>query len=649
VINMINQNAPLLEALAVYKNKPALVKEITHDKITIAIYGGENIKVREKDIEIIHPGPVKNFNEIKEIGGNANLQETWELLLADEGAVSLKELAELAFGEYSPASAWAAYCLLLDGLYFTGTITAIRPRKQSEVEADKKKREEKSAANNERELFLERMRKRSPQQEDRRFIQDIEALALGKSAKSRTMKEIGLGETPEEAHALLLECGFWTTQDNPHPVRFGVSLQPAECKPEVPPQEDRINLTHLAAYAIDSPWSNDPDDAVSIELEPQPSPTGVEPEVRGSPLEEGRQTLYVHVADPASSIRMDSPVEKEARDRGATLYIPEGSIRMLADEALPLFALGLAETSPALTFKMTLNSTGEIEKTEIFPSTVKVKRLTYKEADEYINNTHNDTHSDTHSALQSLNALAERNVKRRTALGAINIDMPETHISLKEGQVEIKQITRHKSADMVRECMLLGGEGAGLWALHRNLPVPYIMQETGDLPDETLEGMAGYYQLRRCMRPRVLSTRPGQHSGLGLDTYIQVTSPLRRYTDLLAHLQIRAVLRGEPPLSADEISARMNAGEAAMSAVTQAERASRSHWTMVYLAGKKDSVWDAIALEKKGTRWTAMIPSLALETQVPLRKELSPNDPLKLVLKSVNIPTGEAVFASAAE
>jgi exoribonuclease-2 len=622
---MINENASLLEALAVYKNKPALVKETSSDKITISIFGGDKIKVREKDIEIIHPGPVKNFNDIKE-SGNANLQETWELLLANEGAVSLKELAELAFGEYSPASAWAAYGLLLDGLYFTGNTAAIKPRKQNEVEADKKKREEKSAANNEKELFYERMRKRSPQQEDRRFIQDIEALALGKSAKSRTMKELGLGETPEEAHTLLLECGFWNTQNNPHPARFGVVLQPAECKPEAPLPEERRDLSHLAAYAIDSPWSNDPDDAISIELE------------------NDRQILYVHVADPASSIGADSSIEKEARDRGATLYIPEGSIRMLADDSLPFFALGLAETSPALTFKMTLNNIGEIEKTEIFPSTVKVKRLTYKEADEFLNDTHSETPEAV--ALRALNALAERNVKRRTALGAINIDMPETHISLNGGQVEIELITRYKSADIVRECMLLAGEGAGLWALHRNLPVPYITQETGDLPDEPLDGIAGYYQLRRCMRPRTLSTRPGQHSGLGLDTYIQVTSPLRRYTDLLAHLQIRAVLRGDPPLSADEISSRMNAGEAAMSAVNQAERASRSHWTMVYLADKKDSVWDAIALEKKGNRWAAIIPSLALETQVPLRKELSPNDPLKLVLKSVNIPTGEAVFAS---
>jgi exoribonuclease-2 len=90
----------------------------------------------------------------------------------------------------------------------------------------------------------------------------------------------------------------------------------------------------------------------------------------------------------------------------------------------------------------------------------------------------------------------------------------------------------------------------------------------------------------------------------------------------------------------------MSAGEAATIAVTQAERASRNHWLMVYLSGQKDSVWDAIALEKKGNRWLVIIPALALETQVPLRKAIAPNDPLRLILKSVNIPKGEAIFVA---
>jgi exoribonuclease-2 len=210
--------------------------------------------------------------------------------------------------------------------------------------------------------------------------------------------------------------------------------------------------------------------------------------------------------------------------------------------------------------------------------------------------------------------------------------------------------------------MLLAGEGAALWALGRSLAFPFVGQEAGDIPEELLPGMAGSYQLRRCMRPRTLSVKPSRHWGLGLDTYTQVTSPLRRYTDLLAHIQIRAQLRYEAgqlryeaglprtqaaPLSVDEVSVRLGAGEAAALAVVQAERASRMHWTAVCLADQKDSRWDAVALEKKGNRWAVMIPALALETQLPLASrsaEPAPNDRVSLVLKSVHIPCGEAVF-----
>ena len=118
-------------ALAVYKNKPALIKEKSADKILIQMPDGDQIKVREKDIEIIHPGPVKNFSGIDSANGGTSgaTRDAWELLLADQvDSFSIKDLAELVFEEYSPASAWAAYSLLLDGLYFTGTASAVRSR-----------------------------------------------------------------------------------------------------------------------------------------------------------------------------------------------------------------------------------------------------------------------------------------------------------------------------------------------------------------------------------------------------------------------------------------------------------------------------------------------------------------------------------------
>jgi exoribonuclease-2 len=198
--------------------------------------------------------------------------------------------------------------------------------------------------------------------------------------------------------------------------------------------------------------------------------------------------------------------------------------------------------------------------------------------------------------------------------------------------------------------MLLAGEGAARWASRRQLAFPFVSQETGDLPASPLPGMAGAYQLRRCMRPRAVSVKPGLHWGLGLDQYSQVTSPLRRYLDLLAHQQIRAALQtpayaGRPPLSTDELVLLLGAGEAAYQASIHAERASRSHWTAVYLNGK-DTPWEGVVLEKKGARAVVMIPALGLETQVSLKSGAEPNDMVKLTLVSAKIPEGEVVFSA---
>jgi exoribonuclease-2 len=246
-------------------------------------------------------------------------------------------------------------------------------------------------------------------------------------------------------------------------------------------------------------------------------------------------------------------------------------------------------------------------------------------------------------------------LKRRLAAGAISIDLPEVHITVRDEKISIHPEKNYKSADMVRECMLLAGEGAAFWAGRgpqqrvsgKILPFPYVTQEIGDLPEEPLPGLAGSWQLRRCMRPRSLSAKPGLHQGLGLDAYTQVTSPLRRYTDLLAHQQIRAVLRGEPPLDEDELLQRLMAGEAAASASVQAERASRAHWTAVYLADRIGSQWEAVVLDRKGPKTAVIIPALALETLVSIKDDLEPNAPVTLTLLSVRIPWAEAIFQPA--
>ena len=407
------------KSLVIYKNRPALVTAVEGEKINIAVFGGSAVKVREKDIEVIYPGPC-SFKDLEENAPGGNAREAWELLTEaedDAPGIPLKELAELVYGVFNPRAAWAAWELLREGLYFTGNIKAIGARKRTTVLEEEKKREEKQRETGDRAAFLDKLKKLKPfrggsrsasekpegsaspgslelSDADRRFLQDVEALARFKSDKSRTLKELGKAETPEEAHRLLLASGAWTVWENPHPSRFGLGRDSAKIIPQPPPEEKRLDLTGLGAFAIDNPWSDDPDDAVSLE----------------GPDADGRYCLWVHVADPAASILPESPADVEARNRGATLYLPEGASRMLAAEALPLFALGLSEVSPALSFKMVLNPDLTIRETEVFLSLVRVVRLSYAEADALIAGRGENGNSGAAAVLAALAALAERNV-----------------------------------------------------------------------------------------------------------------------------------------------------------------------------------------------------------------------------------------------
>ena len=618
------------KSLVVYKNRPALVNSVA-EKINIAVLGGEQLRVREKDVELIYPGPcaltdLRDGASDNAVSDTEDVRGAWELL--EEGVVSLKELAELVYGEYTARTSWAAYTLLRDGLYFSGNIDTIHGRKLDEVMADEQKRAEKQREGAARDRFLQRLRAgdtsagrflEDDTPDSRRFFQEIEALAYKRADKNRALKDLGKQETPLEAHRLLLSTGFWSPFVNPYPIRFGFSLVSAKAPLAPPPDEERVDLTHLQSFAIDNAWSDDPDDAVSIE----------------------GNTLYVHVADPAASLVSGSAADIEARDRGATLYLPEGVSRMINPDALAYFALGLQSPSPALSFKLTLDDAGSIVETEIMRSFVKVSRLSYAEADAMQGESEG-----LGPDITRLFAIADRNLERRLNAGAVTIEFPEIHITLRGEELAITQIPSYRSASMVRECMLLAGEGAAEWALRRRLPFPYVTQEVGDLPNEPLPDLAGAYQIRRCMRPRSLSAKPGAHSGLGLDTYTQVTSPLRRYTDLLAHQQIRAFLRNESPLSEDEVLLHLAAGEAASNAAMQAERMSRSHWTAVYLSDKKGSCWDAVALERRGGRTLFIIPALGLETQVALKQNVEPNELVSLTLAQVKIPELEITFVA---
>jgi len=97
---------------------------------------------------------------------------------------------------------------------------------------------------------------------------------------------------------------------------------------------------------------------------------------------------------------------------------------------------------------------------------------------------------------------------------------------------------------LVAEMMILAGEAVGQLGAAASLPLPYRGQEAPRLPPDDVinalpDGPCKGFALRKCMTRSVVSPTPVRHASLALDAYVQVTSPIRRYTDLIAHFNLK--------------------------------------------------------------------------------------------------------------
>ena len=244
-------------ALVVYKGKPALAEE-KGGRLELTLEGGARQRVRPKDVLFLHPGPASLDLKVPE----GEEEAAWELL---EGqTVSLRELAELVYGAYTPEAALGAYLLAQKGERFVLEGEGVRARTREELlalqEAERKRAERERAFQE----ALKRLKEGSPAPEDRPLLAEVEALARGERKESPVLRALNLPETPEAAHAFLLRLGLWQ-RENPHPRRLGLPLQPPDLPVPPLPEEDRVDLTHLPAFAIDDEGSQDPDDAVFAE------------------------------------------------------------------------------------------------------------------------------------------------------------------------------------------------------------------------------------------------------------------------------------------------------------------------------------------------------------------------------------------------
>ncbi len=597
---------PAKNSLVLYKHQPARVVE-SADKLTIEIANGVRKSVRIKDVTPLHEGPIQSLTELTPRTGEVAV--AWELLAG--GATRLSELAELIYEEDSAPAVWAAWQLVREDLYFHGDPDRVVARTGEEVAALKRAREEKAREKAEWSAFLRRVRSGGLNPEDAPRLQSVEALALGRAQNSRVLSDLGLSGTREQAHALLLRLSVWDATLNPYPPRLDLPDQPPDLPLPDMPEEERLDLTHLPAFAVDDEGSEDPDDAISIDG--------------------GR--IWVHVADVAALVAPDSELDLEARARGANSYLPERTNPMLPHALTDRLALGLQAESPALSIGFVLDETCQPRDVQIAPSRVRVTRLTYAEATERLGE----------EPLASLARHAERYRQRRRAQNAVRIDLPEAKIRVVDGEVCIRPLPRLASREMVTDIMLMAGEGIARFALEREIVIPFATQQAPETIEDPRDP-AAMFAYRKKLKRSQMKTVAEPHAGLGLPVYTRATSPLRRYVDLIVHQQIRAHMRGEPTLDGRAVVARLGAAEAVSGSVIQAERLSNRHWTLVYLLRHPQWRGTGILVDKRGRQGTILIPELALEAGIHLAEDWPLNQELDLSLKKVDLPNLAAQF-----
>ena len=564
-------------SLAAYHGRAALIQDANKDKIEIRTAGGQTRSVRPKDLEYIHPGPCAQLPADPD--SEPALDELLEL--AGDEKLAFRDFCELLYSEYSPQSAWNCYRLLKDGVYFTGSPEdGVQARPREEIDAALNAAREKQRVREEYQALLERIRNRAVLPEDRQAMCEIEAFARGQSQSCRILKDLEIEPLPEKAQGLLVQLGVWRDTENPIPLRLGVDMQTPVFELPETPQEERTDLTGQTALAIDNSASNDPDDAIGF----------------------ADGLLWVHVADPAAVVTPDSEADRAAAAAGENLYLPDRVVSMLPDRATAQFGLGLQETSPALSFGIRIGENGQPHLEKLCRSTVRVERLTYESAAPRMDS----------EPLSSIRTELERFRQWRLDHGALLIRLPEVYIALCKDQIIVKPLKITPERELVANAMLAAGAATAVFAIENEIPLPFAAQTA---PEEILSGdtLSVMYQQRKLCPPGYLSTTPEPHAGLGLDAYVRVTSPLRRYADLLAHQQLRRWLDGQELMTAEELEDRFVPAEKAAAVRRKAERQSNEFFTLAYLARHPGWTGRAVAVGRMNDSTTLLIPELAYE------------------------------------
>ena len=354
---------------------------------------------------------------------------------------------------------------------------------------------------------------------------------------------------------------------------------------EISPDEilRRRDLRHLPFMTIDPESAQDFDDALYAQ-----------------PQTEGGWLLWVAIADVAHYVPEGGVIDEHAQKKSATLYLPAQAFPMLPHYlSNNLCSLKPKRDRLAMVVKMEVTPQGEIENTKFYESVIHSQaRFTYDQAASLIGilpSRDLPKHlSSMYDHVQAIRDCARALKLRRRRRGFLNLDLiePRLQFNMRGGVEGFKVTPRHEAHEMVEEAMLAANESVATHCIEHEIPALYrlhpIPPDRGidrfvtqskllGAPFEPAKKVKAHHLskylkhheehdraellsslLLRAMARASYDPSSGLHFGLGTETYLHFTSPIRRYPDLWVHRQLKRWLQGEviaKPQDAHEVAA----------------------------------------------------------------------------------------------
>ena len=608
--------------------------------------------VWETDIAVIDSSLAQWLGDAQYLALETDVEEAWRVVQGEVPGLSLTDLAELVWPPPVESVQLGALllCLFTAPLrYFQVDGLTLTPLSEADVAEQLERQGQQQQAVDEESTFIawlggaSNIPEFTPRQTGwlettRQYALEGDSSTAAKTVKG-WLRQVQQTQDPQrQAFELLVRHGemdedeFFTLRRLGFPKTFSDDvLAEAErlAALGMNPSEGRRDLSTLDVFTIDEASTIDIDDGLSV----TPTPAGYE--------------IGIHITDAAALVPSIGLVDDAARERMTSLYLPEATLpmlpRQLSEVAGSLVPGGLR---PAITLLAQFNQSFELQTWELCRSMVRSScRLSYEEADAALT----DTAVAYGEQLKTLSAAAQPLREARLAAGALEMDRPELKVRVDEAKNVSVAVTPvpTPSRRLVAEFMVLMNNLIGTYLLQNDIPAIYRSQdpvEMEDVPDTSVDAVRQYHILRR-IRPARLSTTSGLHALIGVEPYAQVTSPLRRYTDLINQRQLANTLTGATPAyDMEEVKAVLFRADATLRDLGRAENERQRYWIYKVLAGKLGEEFSAVVLDVRDHQSVVELETYLIRSNVYLRPGTTPGETVRLVLQEVDTWRQQAHF-----